>query len=145
MSMAKLCYYCGFPVHNRGTKDHIIPLVRLKTHQTGNIVICCEYCNVKKGDLTETQYRELLQNSDWTFNQMFVTTFKLYMANLTLSSLRYEKANPREKTMLDIIIPPKWHEERSIDKMIRRLTIRVASRTFFRKRAIEIHEGTKKS
>ena len=49
------CYYCG--VREPLTRDHREPLSRGGADDETNIVPACEWCNQKKKDLTEKEFK----------------------------------------------------------------------------------------
>jgi len=54
------CVYCGRLLDISGVSiDHKIPLSRTGLSSFDNLAICCEPCNRTKGDLLESEYRQL--------------------------------------------------------------------------------------
>lgn len=77
------CYYCGEQMQRRvdhercATRDHVIPVARLHeyrykaaqngvtfpNHMPDNIVAACKWCNNRKADMSEEEFRaRYLQN-----------------------------------------------------------------------------------
>jgi 5-methylcytosine-specific restriction endonuclease McrA len=54
------CYYCG---REGGTVDHPQPLSKGGARGRTNCVPCCSWCNQKKGDKTEVEFREWLEEN----------------------------------------------------------------------------------
>ena len=54
------CAYCGKPLGDNVTIDHIIPIVRGGTNDIDNLVPCCRHCNSKKCDKTGDEFRKLI-------------------------------------------------------------------------------------
>lgn len=47
----------------KATIDHVVPVSKGgKTYDTTNLVVACEYCNAKKGNMDYEQFKETLQN-----------------------------------------------------------------------------------
>ncbi|MDE2102777.1 MAG: HNH endonuclease [Patescibacteria group bacterium] len=58
---ARQCHYCGAPVDILIlTLDHAIPRAAGGRFALDNMRICCEQCNQRKGNLTETAYLAIL-------------------------------------------------------------------------------------
>lgn len=57
------CYYCGQEEKKPHT-EHKTPLARGGPHAKENIVPACNSCNVKKGQLTEVEFREVLARAE---------------------------------------------------------------------------------
>lgn len=61
------CFYChqqlslnhGLP--NSVTRDHRIARARGGALVDNNVVACCQDCNVRKGSLSEAEFRDMLQ------------------------------------------------------------------------------------
>lgn len=54
-----ICPYCLKEVSTKyATRDHKNPISRFNDKSPENIVICCFWCNVEKGSLTEEEYKE---------------------------------------------------------------------------------------
>lgn len=51
------CHYCG---EAGGTVDHPQPMSRGGARGRSNCVPCCRWCNEKKADKTEAEFREWL-------------------------------------------------------------------------------------
>lgn len=58
------CYYCGQIIDGKKTIDHKIPTSRNGTNDNSNIVLSCAYCNRQKGNKTESEYREWLNDKN---------------------------------------------------------------------------------
>jgi 5-methylcytosine-specific restriction endonuclease McrA len=55
------CGHCGTPTDpSAAAIDHRTPTARGGTHTLGNLLVCCQVCNERKGALTEEEYRQLL-------------------------------------------------------------------------------------
>lgn len=56
------CYYCGKPFDKNRNKtiDHKIPVRKGGTNALENLCICCQSCNSKKGNKTESEYKEVV-------------------------------------------------------------------------------------
>ena len=54
------CFYCRAPLGLDFSIDHMIPTARGGRHAAANLCLCCRSCNTRKGQLTATEYRELL-------------------------------------------------------------------------------------
>lgn len=57
-----LCYYCGLPYKENRNIEHKTPLVRGGLHDYRNVVLSCAACNLEKGNKTEKEYQEFLDN-----------------------------------------------------------------------------------
>lgn len=44
------CFYCGRPIWQSYTIDHVIPLSKGGPNKISNIVLACVRCNLEKGD-----------------------------------------------------------------------------------------------
>ncbi|MHB1422799.1 MAG: HNH endonuclease [Gemmataceae bacterium] len=55
-----LCAYCRAPLSFAASLDHRQPLARGGRHQLANLAVCCSRCNSLKGQLAESEFRELL-------------------------------------------------------------------------------------
>lgn len=53
--LAGACIYCGST--EQVTMDHVVPISRGGTHGIGNLVPCCNSCNIKKNDKTVMEWR----------------------------------------------------------------------------------------
>jgi 5-methylcytosine-specific restriction protein A len=58
----KRCYYCLCLI-NEPTLDHRIPLSRGGADEKNNLVLCCDVCNNKKGNMTEREFRQWLKHN----------------------------------------------------------------------------------
>ena len=54
------CTYCGLPVTWDAQLDHRQPIARGGRHALDNLAVCCARCNSLKGQLMESEFRELL-------------------------------------------------------------------------------------
>lgn len=53
------CYYCGCEVKDRQkTIDHKTPISRGGTNAVENLCICCQKCNSRKRNKTETEFKK---------------------------------------------------------------------------------------
>lgn len=48
--------------HKEKTIDHKVPLGRGGQHVYGNLAVCCEKCNILKGNMTDAEYLEYLKS-----------------------------------------------------------------------------------
>lgn len=58
------CYYCGRTIYTKeqslipkATIDHKKPFSRGGKHNLENLCACCKDCNVKKGNMSESEFR----------------------------------------------------------------------------------------
>lgn len=59
------CAYCGKKLTVKTfSLDHAWPISRDGLYTADNIVICCRTCNLAKGNLTASEFEELLQLLD---------------------------------------------------------------------------------
>lgn len=57
-----ICYYCLRELNLEDlTCDHKTPLSRLGSNEISNLCICCSDCNSLKAELTEEEFRSLLE------------------------------------------------------------------------------------
>jgi len=54
-----LCYYCGVRLVDYHI-DHMLPLTRGGTNFLENLCCACPECNISKGQMTSSEYREYL-------------------------------------------------------------------------------------
>lgn len=56
------CYYCGKPFDKNRNKtiDHKTPVRKGGTNALENLCTCCQSCNSKKGNMTESEFRQVL-------------------------------------------------------------------------------------
>jgi 5-methylcytosine-specific restriction endonuclease McrA len=54
------CDYCRAPLAGDFSLDHARPVARGGSHALSNLVACCRTCNVRKGALLASEYRQLL-------------------------------------------------------------------------------------
>jgi 5-methylcytosine-specific restriction endonuclease McrA len=59
-SLSKLCHYCNLPMSLAFSFDHKTPIARGGKHSAGNLALCCQPCNQRKGRLSCEEYRQLL-------------------------------------------------------------------------------------
>lgn len=52
------CDYCGVDLHGGGHADHMTPIARGGSHDSGNITLACSKCNAEKHAKTADEYRE---------------------------------------------------------------------------------------
>lgn len=58
---SELCPYCQTPLDPANISiDHTIPTSRAGTFGLANLLPCCRACNETKGNLTQTEFRNLL-------------------------------------------------------------------------------------
>lgn len=50
------CAYCGAPLHNAGDVEHMTPLSRGGTNDSGNLTLACVPCNRDKNNKTATEF-----------------------------------------------------------------------------------------
>lgn len=56
------CMYCIKPMAFVDCSvDHAIPVSRGGPNGLDNLVVCCKFCNKAKGDMNDTEYRQLLE------------------------------------------------------------------------------------
>lgn len=48
---AGCCFWCKNPIKKRFTKDHVQPVSKGGRGGLGNLVLCCQKCNVAKGNM----------------------------------------------------------------------------------------------
>lgn len=54
------CDYCFAPVAFDFHLDHMVPIARGGAHALPNLCVCCAPCNVRKGVLMASEYRQML-------------------------------------------------------------------------------------
>lgn len=60
VTLCTQCVYCKVPVGFDFQFDHRQPIARGGEHRWANLAVCCKGCNVRKGQLSDTEYRQLL-------------------------------------------------------------------------------------
>lgn len=107
-----ICYYCGKRIteEDQITVDHKIPLARGGQTAEFNLVICCKECNNTKSNLTEIEYKQIINKSLEQFHKMELyriitqdcTKRRLgfYQNKLTKQRADMQKKIEREKTNL---------------------------------------------
>lgn len=65
------CYYCGKPVNRREwALDYKSPPHRDGTNAVSNMAVVCRSCRLHKGDKTESEYRQWLdERKQWLDDQ----------------------------------------------------------------------------
>lgn len=75
LSQPRECHYCGVSLrHSRpgewarkvpnATVDHKVPLSRGGKDEPSNWAVCCQPCNVKKGQMTADEFRKVKEAPD---------------------------------------------------------------------------------
>lgn len=59
----KRCFFCGKLLkYNKITLDHYLPKSKKGTTDVFNLVICCKFCNISKGNKIPKDYKETILN-----------------------------------------------------------------------------------
>ncbi|MBV7275399.1 HNH endonuclease [Clostridiaceae bacterium UIB06] len=57
----KKCFFCGKPLkYNKITLDHYLPKSKKGTNDVFNLVTCCKFCNISKGNKIPKDYKETI-------------------------------------------------------------------------------------
>lgn len=89
------CYYCGEPIsQDKLTLDHKIPLSRGGKSNLSNLVFCCWNCNQEKDDMTDSEYREYLDNRSILSGIVPLSDVRIppLFASSTVSQVKLERA-----------------------------------------------------
>lgn len=92
------CYYCGTTLHSGNrTLDHVYPKDYGGISIPNNMVPCCRNCNMKKGNLNEYEYKDLLKTKQET-----PELTEAFLKNI--GTIHYEI-----RTNKGINLPQKWY------------------------------------
>lgn len=59
----KKCFFCGKLLkYNKITLDHYLPRSKKGTTDVFNLVTCCKFCNISKGNRIPNDYKETILN-----------------------------------------------------------------------------------
>ncbi len=59
----KKCFFCGKSLkYNKITLDHYLPKSKKGTTDVFNLVTCCKFCNISKGNKIPKDYKETILN-----------------------------------------------------------------------------------
>ena len=89
LNIADKCYYCernfnsdGYLNAGRKTIDHIVPLSKNGLDQKENVVICCQWCNDMKGNLSLNQFFKKIKEVKKTGSVMPIEQLNLIQNNI---------------------------------------------------------------
>jgi 5-methylcytosine-specific restriction endonuclease McrA len=58
------CHWCGRELAmSKATLDHVVPQCRGGTHDAGNVVLSCAWCNNAKGDRQPDEWLRFLEST----------------------------------------------------------------------------------